>query len=117
MKPTFCKRYVDNIFAVFESELAAETFYTYLNTKYKTIKFTFEKQIQNKLPFLGILISNKENLQTSVFHKKTYTGLVLNYFSFVPDSYKYGLIKTLTDRMYRINSTWTSFDIDLKNLT
>ena len=27
-----------------------------------------------------------------------------------------GLIKTLIDRMYRINSTWTSFDIDLKNL-
>ena len=61
-KPTFCKRYVDNIFAVFESELAAET---YLNTKFKTIKFTFEKQIQNKLPFLGILISNKKNLDFS----------------------------------------------------
>ena len=50
------------------------------------------------------------------FHKKTYTELLLNYFSFVPDSYKYGLSKTLIDRMYRINSTWTSFDNDLKNL-
>ena len=115
-KPTFYKRYVDDIFAVFESELDAETFHTYLNTKHKNIKFTYEKQIENKLPFLDILISNNENLQTSVFHKKTYTGLLLNYFSFVPDSYKYGLIKTLIDRMYRINSTWTSFDIDLKNL-
>ena len=28
----------------------------------------------------------------------------------------YGLIKTLIDRMYRINSTWTSFDTDLTNL-
>ena len=115
-KPTFYKRYVDDIFAVFESELDADTFHTYLNTKHKNIKFTYEKQIENKLPFLDILISNNENLQTSVFHKKTYTGLLLNYFSFVPDSYKYGLIKTLIDRMYRINSTWTSFDIDLKNL-
>ena len=25
-------------------------------------------------------------------------------------------MKTLIDRMYRINSTWASFDIDLKNL-
>ena len=25
-------------------------------------------------------------------------------------------MKTLIDRMYRTNSTWTSFDIDLKNL-
>ena len=94
-KPTFYKRYVDDIFAVFESELDAETFHTYLNTKHKNIKFTYEKQIDNKSPFVDILISNNENLQTSVFHKKTYRGLLLNYFSFVPDSYKYGLIKTL----------------------
>ena len=92
------------------------TFHTYLNTKHKNIKFTYEKQIENKLPFLDILISNNENLQTSVFHKKAYTGLLLNYFTFVLDSYKYGLIKILIDRMYRINITWTSFDIDLKNL-
>ena len=109
-KPTFYKRYVDDIFAVFIFESDAETFHTYLNTKQKNIKFTYEKQIENKLPFLDILMSNNENLQTSVFHKKTYTGLPLNYFTFVPDSYKYGLIKTLIDR------TWTSFDIDLKNL-
>ena len=68
------------------------------------------------MPFLDILIRNKENLQTSVFHKKTNTGILLNHFSFVSDSYKYGLIKTLIYSMYRINSTWTSFDIDLKNL-
>ena len=115
-KLTFYKRCVDDIFAVFESELDAETFHTYLNTKHKNNKFTYEKEIENKLPFLDILMSNNENLQTSVFHKKTYAGLLLNYFSFVLDSYKYGLIKTLIDHMYRINSTWTSFDIDLKNL-
>ena len=69
-----------------------------------------------KISYLDIFISNNENLQTSVFHKKTYTGLLLNYSSFVPGSYKYGLIKTLIGRMYRINSTWTSSDIDLKNL-
>ena len=114
--PTFYKRYIDNIFAVFESELDPETFHTYLNTKRKNIKFAYEKQIENKLLFLDILISNNENLQTSVFHKKTYTGLLLNYFSFVSNSHKYGLIKTLTNRVYRISSTWTSFDIDLKNL-
>ena len=98
---------------MFESELDAETFHTYLNTNHKNIKFTYEKQIDNKLSFLDILISNNENLQTSVFIKKTHTGLLLNYFSFVPHSYKYGLIKTLIDCIYRINST---FDIDLKNL-
>ena len=36
-KSTFYKRYVDDIFVMFESELDAETFYTYLNTKHKSI--------------------------------------------------------------------------------
>ena len=36
-KPTFSKRYVDNDFAGFESELDAEICYTYLNTKHKNI--------------------------------------------------------------------------------
>ena len=123
MKPIFYKRYVNDIFAVFESELDAETFHIYfihfvhfIHTKRKSIKFTYEKQIENKLPFLDILRGNNKTLQTLVFHKKTYTGLLLSSFSFVPDSYKYGLIKTLIDCMYRIKNTWTSFDIDLKNL-
>ena len=77
VKPTFYKIYVDHIFAVFESELEAETFHTCLNTKHKNTTFTYEKQIENKLLFLYILISNNENLQTSVFHKKTYTRLLL----------------------------------------
>ena len=51
-KPTFHKRYVDNIFVMFESELDAETFHTYSNTKHENIQFTYEKQVENKLPFL-----------------------------------------------------------------
>ena len=108
---------MDDIFAVFESESDADAFYSYLNTRHENIKFTFEKEKDNKLPFLDILINNNESdLQTSVFHKKTYTGLLLNYFSFVPNCYKLGLIKTLVDRMYRINNSWTGFDKDLKDL-
>ena len=37
------------------------------------------------------------------FEKKTYTGLLTNYFSFTPFQYKLGLIKTLIDRAYKIN--------------
>ena len=85
---------MDDIFATFESELDGDAFCSYLNTRHENIKFTFEKEKDNKLPFLDILINNNQSdLQTSVFHKKTYTGLLLNYFSFVPNSYKLGLSK------------------------
>ena len=53
---------------------------------------------------------------TSVYHKKTYTGLLQNYFSFTPSGYKIGLIKTLVDRAYKINNSWLGFDLDCKNI-
>ena len=45
-KPKFYKRYVHDIFVVFESELDAGTFHTYLHNKHKNIKFTYEKQLE-----------------------------------------------------------------------
>ena len=41
VKPIFCKRYMDDIFAVFESESDADVFYSYLITRLENIKFTF----------------------------------------------------------------------------
>ena len=45
-KPTFYKRYVDDIFAVFKSELDAETFYTYLNTNTKTSNLRMKNKLK-----------------------------------------------------------------------
>ena len=42
VKPLIYKRYVDDIFAVFESESDADVFYGYLNTRHQNIKLTFE---------------------------------------------------------------------------
>ena len=44
VKPIFYKRYVDDIFAVFEFESDADAFYSYLNTRHENIKFTLEKE-------------------------------------------------------------------------
>ena len=45
-KPTFHKRYADGIFAVFESELDAETFHTYSNTQHINIIFTYKNKLK-----------------------------------------------------------------------
>ena len=116
MKPILYKRHVDDIFVVFESESDDDAFYSYLNTRHENFRFTFGKEKDKKLPFLDIMINNNEfDLQTSLFHQKTYTGLLLNYFSFVHNSYKLDLIQTLVDRMYRINKSWTAFCKNLKD--
>ena len=56
-----------------------------------------EKEIDHVLPFLNVLIGNTHHgsVVTSTFRKKTLTGLLANYLSFAPLSYKIGLIRTL----------------------
>ena len=59
-------------------------------------KFTMEREENNKLPFLDVLLDNNSNqgIITPVFHKNT--GLLTNFYSFVPFSYKLGLSRTLS---------------------
>ena len=40
----------------------------------------------------------------------------MNFYSYTCDSYKKGLVKTLVDRVFRINNCWEQFHIDLSKL-
>ena len=81
-------------------KLTANSFLVYLNGKHPNIKFTIETEKDKKLPFLDVLItSNNGNFETSVYRKMTFTGLFMNYRSFLPEIYKLGLISTLIDRV------------------
>ena len=52
-----------------------------------------EKEANNTLALLDVFINNKDptNLITSVYRKKTFTGLLTNFFSFTSISYKLAL--------------------------
>ena len=81
-------------------------------------KFTFEKQNDGKLSFLDVLIDNSSHdCVFSVFHKKTYTGLLTISFSFTPFSYKIGLVRTLIDKTYKISNTSSGFENDFIKLS
>ena len=113
----FYRRYVDDTFCLFNNEKDAVLFFDYLNTRHPSIRFTMEKEINEKLSFLDILIDNSNpSIITSVYRKKTFTGLLTNYFSFTPMMYKLGLIRTLVDRVYKINNSWVGFHKDVQKL-
>ena len=78
-----------------------------------------EKESNNTLAFLDVFINNKDpsNLITSVYRKKTFTGLLTDFFSFISFSYKLGLIQTLLDRAYKINNTLQGLNEDVKKLS
>ena len=112
----FYRRYVDDIFCFFENEHQAQTFLDFLNIQHPNLNFTIEKQHMKQLPFLDVLNTRSGRLITSAYRKSTFTGLLQNYDSFVPSTYKKGLIKTLIDRTFRLNNIWAGFHLDLEKL-
>ena len=115
--PIFYRRYVDDIFCLVKNETEANSFLTYLNSKHANIKFTVEHEKDKKLPFLDILISSKiEYFETSVYRKDTFSGLYMNFKSFLPKTYKLGLISTLIDRVFKIAHDRSFFFFEMKKV-
>ena len=112
----FYKRYVDDIFCIFDHKDHAYQFLNYLNEQHACIKFTIEEEENSKLPFLDVLVNKLEtgHFHTTTYRKPTNTGLLTNFLSFCSHSYKIGLIKTLVDRAHKINSDGPTLSIDLK---
>ena len=115
----YYRRYVDDTFRLFKSEKDALSFFDYINSRHPNIRFTMEKESGDKLPFLDVMLDNsrQSSLTTTVFRKNTFTGLLTNYFSFSPMSYKPGLVKTLVDRVFKINNSWKGFHDDINKLS
>ena len=122
-KVLYYRRYVDDIICCFRNSNDARLFFEYLNSCHPNIKFTMETEERGQLPFLDVLLSKQSvsyrhgSFITSVYRKKTFTGLLTNYFRFTPFKYKLGLIKTLIDRAYKINNAIQGFHNDIKNLS
>ena len=74
-----------------------------------------EREENHKLPFLDVLLDNNSNqgINTSEFHKKTYTGHLTNFYSFVHFSYKSGLVCTVVDGTFKISNTWAGSHLDI----
>ena len=75
-KPAYYRRYVDDISVLFRSPDHLEKFKNYLNSKHRNIRFTCEKEQNNSMPFLDVLITRTSNgFKTSVYHKPRFSGV------------------------------------------
>ena len=78
-----------------------------MNQQHPNIKFTFEVEKNNKFSFLDFKICRANNtFITSVFGKPTFSGVFTNFNSFIPISYKHGLVNTLISRCFKICSSY-----------
>ena len=89
-----------------------------LNSFHDNIKFTYEQENNNRLPFLDVLfIRDDEKINTTVFRKDTYNDLYLHWDSFSPISWKRGgALKSLISRAYMICSNQSLLGEELKHL-
>ena len=62
------------------------------------------------------VIREHGKLSTSVDRKPTFSGVYIHFDSFLPNTYKIGMIYTLVNRCFRICSNWSMFHSQLNFL-
>ena len=96
LNSVFCRRYVDDMFILFSSINHTEKFKEYLSSTLPNINFLSENENDGRLFFLEINIyREKGKFVTNVYWKKTFSGVLTNFSSFMPETYKTDLIKSL----------------------
>ena len=116
-RPKYYKRYVDDVFLMFEDRSQVKKFLRYMNSRHANINFTVEEEENGSLSFLDIAITRNEGkLTTSIHRKKTFSGVYVNYNSFLPRDYKRGLISTLLHRAYTICSDYDKLHQEIGRL-
>ena len=115
--PIFFARYVDDIFVLMRSSEHVTKLAEYLSSKHPNIRFTFELENDNTLPFLDVNVyRDAGKFSSSVHRKMTFSGVYSNFCSFMPETYKRGLVSTLLYRAYMISSSHQSLHKEIENL-
>ena len=84
-KQVYYKRYVDDIFVLFESAEHLSKFRDYFNTRHLNMSFSFEQEKNGKLSFLDVEVSReKGKFVTTVYRKPTFSGVYTHFETFLP---------------------------------
>ena len=76
-KPSFYRRYVDDIFVLFTSSESADSLREYMFFKHQNINFTVEQENVGSLSLLDVKICRKNGkFLTSVYRKPTFSGVL-----------------------------------------
>ena len=106
----FHKGYVDEIFALFSSRNHADKFQEYLSSKHPNINFSIQKEKDGWLSFYDVYIfRDEEKFATTVYRIKIFGGVHTKFKSFIPETYKIGLVKSLLFRCFSWCSDFIKF--------
>ena len=104
-RPLYYRRYVDDIFVLFNSAEHLKYFYSYLNSRHLNVSLFIENEKDNRMSFLDLsIIREKDKFTTSVYRKPTFSGIYTHFDSFLLSSTKIGLLHILLYKCSRICS-------------
>jgi len=102
---TFYYRYVDDIVMAVSSDNIDLTFKTF-NNYHDRIKFTIEYKESRSLSFLDLLLTIKDDtLFIDWFHKRSFSGRFLSFYSGHSLCHKVGMMYGLVDRAFLLSHT------------
>ena len=106
LRPIFSRRFVDDTVLLFRAKDHVEHF----NKQHKNITFKSKIEENSSLSFLDITIVRENNKYViSVYCKPTFSGVFINFESFILEMRKCGLIETLLYRSFRLCSSYEHF--------
>ena len=86
-----------------------------MNQQHLNMNFTSELETDNSLAFLDVFVTRSNGpFIISVYRKPTFSGVYTNFDSYIPESYKYGLVYTLLYRSYSIYTSWDKLKVILR---
>ena len=117
-KPILWLRSIDDIFAIWTyNHYSLHQFFEYKNIIHPTITFEMS-QSGDRIPFLDtlVLLTNRGDLQTTLYKKPMNASPLLHAASFYPNSCKTGIIYSQALRYCRIISNDDDFAHHLETL-
>ena len=94
-----------------------KVFVSHMNSKHRNTKFTFKTEDSNNVSFLDVkIIRQNKRFVTSIFRKAAFSGVFINYVSFISGTYKTGLVDTRLFRFFKICSSMENVHIEAELL-
>ena len=88
-----------------------------MSSKHPNINFSIEKEKDGCLPFLDVnIFCENKKFATNVYRRKTFSRIYTNFKSFIPKTYKIGLIKPLLFWCFSLCSDFIKFYHEIDNL-
>ena len=116
VKPFMYYRYVDDIFLDVQSVDHLHSLKELLELE-SGLGFTTELNVNNRLPFLDLMVNaSDDDFVSDVYVKPTNLGRCMNAEGDCTDSYKQGVIRSYVRRALTHCSTWQLVDLELRRV-